>query len=277
MATWKLNRPGGPWDYPTLGFLAAHDAVLIAAAAPDRFWAAVADGPPETVVRYGLGTGEGPGFVPVPDGSVLAYDAPSQRYLPRTPLDFVHLPAVQEVIEGTARAAVTARYGTGSPEGVVTAPVGSRYVDTAATAGAVEWIKASGTGNTGWRVTFGDTGWRKIAATGANLTGFFLARRVGDVVDVKNMGLGVDNAALTGALASGVIALALPTGLRPKGDLYLNWGVGNVQPTRLSSLSEGGQLALWAPGAETAGAIRITVTTFTTTNPWPATLPGSAA
>lgn len=52
--------------------------------------------------------------------------------------------------------------GTGFPEGVVTAPVGTEYVDIAATAGAVKWIKTSGTGNTGWEVTYGDTGLRDI-------------------------------------------------------------------------------------------------------------------
>ena len=41
--------------------------------------------------------------------------------------------------------------GTGSPEGKVSAPVGSVYTDTAATNGAIRWIKTSGTGNTGWR------------------------------------------------------------------------------------------------------------------------------
>ena len=40
--------------------------------------------------------------------------------------------------------------GTGSPEGVVTAPVGSTWRDTNATTGAIRWIKASGSGNTGW-------------------------------------------------------------------------------------------------------------------------------
>ena len=45
--------------------------------------------------------------------------------------------------------------GSGFPEGVVTAPIGQRYIDTAATAGAIEWIKASGAGNTGWKL-FGE-------------------------------------------------------------------------------------------------------------------------
>ena len=53
--------------------------------------------------------------------------------------------------------------GTGSPEGVVTAPVGSTWRDTAATTGAIKWIKASGSGNTGWKVEYGDTGWRALS------------------------------------------------------------------------------------------------------------------
>ena len=55
--------------------------------------------------------------------------------------------------------------GTGSPEGKVAAPVGSVYTDSAATNGAIRWIKTSGTGNTGWRVEYGDTGWRDITST----------------------------------------------------------------------------------------------------------------
>ena len=55
------------------------------------------------------------------------------------------------------------RYGTGSPEGVVTAAVGTYYTDTAITNGAMRWAKKTGTGNTGWQVTEGDTGWRAIA------------------------------------------------------------------------------------------------------------------
>lgn len=41
--------------------------------------------------------------------------------------------------------------GEGDPNGVVAAPVGSRYVDKLATNGAVEWVKAyDGDANTGW-------------------------------------------------------------------------------------------------------------------------------
>ena len=42
--------------------------------------------------------------------------------------------------------------GTGSPEGRITAEIGTTYVDVNATNGALKWIKASGNGNTGWSV-----------------------------------------------------------------------------------------------------------------------------
>lgn len=41
--------------------------------------------------------------------------------------------------------------GTGSPNGVVTAAIGSEYIDTAAVAGQVlKWVKTTNTGSTGW-------------------------------------------------------------------------------------------------------------------------------
>lgn len=71
--------------------------------------------------------------------------------------------------------------GTGSPEGKVAAPVGSIYVDSAATTGAIRWVKTSGTGNTGWSVEYGDTGWRKIDGSGGEYLqeGAYLVRREG--------------------------------------------------------------------------------------------------
>lgn len=42
------------------------------------------------------------------------------------------------------------RTGTGSPEGAVTAPVGSLYTDTSGGAGTTLYVKESGAGNTGW-------------------------------------------------------------------------------------------------------------------------------
>lgn len=42
------------------------------------------------------------------------------------------------------------RSGTGSPEGSVTAPVGTEYVRTDGTAGTLKYLKETGSGNTGW-------------------------------------------------------------------------------------------------------------------------------
>lgn len=42
------------------------------------------------------------------------------------------------------------RWGTGSPETVVTATVGAQFIRTDGAAGTVLYVKESGTGNTGW-------------------------------------------------------------------------------------------------------------------------------
>lgn len=41
--------------------------------------------------------------------------------------------------------------GVGTPEGTVTAPVGATYVDLTSTTNPGLWVKAVGSGNTGWR------------------------------------------------------------------------------------------------------------------------------
>ena len=77
-------------------------------------------------------------------------------------------------ITGTAVVTADSRLtltGTGQPNGVVTGTVGQKYVDTAATAGAVEWTKMSGSGNTGWVCSVGDTGWRQYPQQDFTATG----------------------------------------------------------------------------------------------------------
>lgn len=80
-------------------------------------------------------------------------------------------------------------HGRGMPNGVVTAPVGTIYVDEAVTNGALKWIKKSGTGNTGWEVLIGDTGW-KILPSVSKLGGSFVkVRRVNNIVSYQFGGL----------------------------------------------------------------------------------------
>lgn len=80
-------------------------------------------------------------------------------------------------------------HGRGLPNGVVTAPVGTTYVDEAVTNGALKWIKKTGTGNTGWEVLIGDTGW-KILPSVSKLGGSYVkVRRVNNVVSYQFGGL----------------------------------------------------------------------------------------
>ena len=76
--------------------------------------------------------------------------------------------------------------GTGMPNGVVEAPIGTTYIDTAKTKGALKWIKTTDGGNQGWRVIHGDTGWvlgwQNDAGDNKNRMYF---RRKNDVVHVK--------------------------------------------------------------------------------------------
>ena len=76
--------------------------------------------------------------------------------------------------------------GVGMPNGVVEAPIGTTYVDTAKTNGALKWIKTTDGGNTGWKVAEGDTGWVLgwQADKGDNKNRMYF-RRKNDVVHVK--------------------------------------------------------------------------------------------
>ena len=77
--------------------------------------------------------------------------------------------------------------GTGMPNGVVEAPIGTTYIDTAKTKGALKWIKTTDGGNQGWKVTEGDTGWVLVWKhdTTKNVINRMYCRRKNDVVHVK--------------------------------------------------------------------------------------------
>ena len=80
-------------------------------------------------------------------------------------------------------------HGRGMPNGVVTAPVGTTYVDEAVTNGALKWIKKSGTGNVGWDVLIGDTGWKILPSVSKLGNSFVKIRRVNNVVSYQFGGL----------------------------------------------------------------------------------------
>ena len=80
-------------------------------------------------------------------------------------------------------------HGTGMPNGKVTAPVGTTYVDTAVTNKALKWIKRFGSDNQGWQVLVGDTGWINLPIV-SKLGGSYLkVRRVNNTVMYQFGGL----------------------------------------------------------------------------------------
>ena len=80
-------------------------------------------------------------------------------------------------------------HGTGMPNGSVTAPIGTTYVDMSVTNGALKWIKQSGSGNTGWKVLIGDTGWRTLNSVSRAGNSFIKIRRVNNLVTYQFGGL----------------------------------------------------------------------------------------
>ena len=161
--------------------------------------------------------------------------------------------------------------GAGSPEGAISAPVGASYVDTAATNGAIRWIKTSGTGSTGWRVEYGDTGWRDITSlivsspaivmgTGAKIS----IRRTGGSVFFRVIG------PVTMGGQFGNIVAAHP-GLRPDVDT-------NSQATRGAILRNTRYWVRLEDGTRDAVLTesgRAIETMWSTTEAWPETLPGT--
>ena len=82
--------------------------------------------------------------------------------------------------------------GTGMPNGVVEAPIGATYIDTAKTNGALKWIKTNDGGNTGWEVVEGDTGWITIfqGIVWRDFVNRLMIRRINNTVNFVFEGLG---------------------------------------------------------------------------------------
>lgn len=180
------------------------------------------------------------------------------------------------------------RIGSGSPEGVVTAPVGTSWTDILDTRGATKWVKKTGTGNTGWKVTVGDTGWRDVSSllvsglVVSSSIGVCKMSRVGDVVRFA-FKLDVSAGSISTILASG----AMPVGFRPSGHAYM-WStlwtattagalanslttsrIGYTQPENSSPLAVNGTTPFPNPGTIAWTG------EYVTADPWPTVLPGS--
>ena len=79
--------------------------------------------------------------------------------------------------------------GTGMPNGRVEGTLGQTYVDTAKTNGALKWIKRTASGNQGWFVLDGDTGWKNINILSKLGNSYMQIRRINDTVSYRFGGL----------------------------------------------------------------------------------------
>lgn len=79
--------------------------------------------------------------------------------------------------------------GTGMPNGKVNGTLGQTYVDTAKTNGALKWIKRTPSGNQGWAVLDGDTGWKNLNILSKLGNSYLQVRRVNNTVTYQFGGL----------------------------------------------------------------------------------------
>ena len=170
--------------------------------------------------------------------------------------------------------------GTGNPNGFVTAPVGSTFVNTETGGynGARRWTKATGSGNTGWVVVDGDTGRRSIPAEWLQ-TGWI--QYFGGPISMQRTAAGVSIAGVisrdsTASASTSKILFTLPLGWRPA-----NFEVVGILGTT-SSLVTNNLLYIGGSGAievhsntnTTAGAsYRLKTEFFPSNQDWPSTLP----
>jgi len=180
-----------------------------------------------------------------------------------------------EDIPGQVSTAIAAQngkvvIGSGSPQSVVTAVVGTLYTDTAATLGVSIWRKATGTGNTGWKVLEADTGWRDCRSLLANgwTASDLQLRRVNGRVAMRVGGL-VGTSATLGTVASG-----LPSGFEPDSSQTITAIIRSSNST-VFIISSGAGVISAITGQSSHGLS--TEIEYTAPSWWPATLPGTAA
>ena len=185
-------------------------------------------------------------------------------------------------------------HGTGFPNGKVTAPVGTTYVDTAVTNGALKWIKRRGTDNQGWEVLTGDTGWRNLNIVSKLGSSYLKVRRKNDTVTYQFGGLswgwfGVIRRGGAGYQVQGsdrerncyILGLGgVPVGFRSEGSLigniyndkgvsYGTWYLGGSGDSNMLRF----QFTDPVPTDRDIGDIRVSSITYLTSEPWPTTLP----
>ena len=182
--------------------------------------------------------------------------------------------------------------GEGMPNGKVDGTIGQTYVDTKKTNGALKWIKRTASGNQGWFVLDGDTGWKKLNVLSKLGNSYMQVRRVNDTVTYQFGGLqwgwfGIvrrGNPAFIGhpgnrekkcfLIANG----GIPLGYRTSGSVigqifnddgvpYGTWYVGGYGDANHLRF----QFTDPVPIDRDIGDIRVSNISYTTDDPWPLT------
>ena len=182
--------------------------------------------------------------------------------------------------------------GEGMPNGKVNGTIGQTYVDTKKTNGALKWIKRTPSGNTGWAVLDGDTGWKTLNSSSKLGNSYVKARRINDIVQLQLGGLqwgwfgivrrgGLGFVAHPGNREKKVFILTngqMPYGYRtatsligpiynddgvPYGTWYLG-GYGDANHLRFQFLDT-------IPADKDIGDIRVSNISYFTDDPWPTT------
>lgn len=160
--------------------------------------------------------------------------------------------------------------GTGFPNGVVVAPVGSIYIDKNATNGAIRWVKQTGAGNTGWVVDYGNTGWRNITPNPlpANIKSTSCKiRRINDMVE-----LAIGYTEIISATETAYIN-PLPQGFQPTPGIFITVELTGPGTSRSGGVAvDGNRVRLQA----SIGQYRTAYITYSTHEPYPTELPGTA-
>ena len=180
--------------------------------------------------------------------------------------------------------------GTGIPNGRVNGTLGQTYVDTAKTNGALKWIKRTASGNQGWAVLDGDTGWKTLNILSKLGNSYLQVRRVNNIVTYQFGGLqwgwfGIvrrGNPAFIGhpgnrekkcfLIANG----GIPMGYRSAGSMigqifnddgvpYGTWYVGGVTDANHLRF----QFLDPVPTDRDIGDIRVSKISYITDDPWP--------
>ena len=185
-------------------------------------------------------------------------------------------------------------HGTGMPNGVVEAEIGTTYVDKNKTNGALKWIKTTDGGNQGWEVLIGDTGWRTLNSVSRAGNSFIKIRRVNNLVTYqfgglqwgwfgvgKRNGPGFARHNSSGDRGAKVLGPGgIPLGFRSetsliggtyddKGRPYGIWYLGGVNDSNFIQFTFNDPI----PTDRDIGDIRVSAISYLTNEPWPTTLP----